>query len=130
MKVIEVLGEANPKDIAATAEIGDPHLTPPDHVVNVATIALTNPTFNVSPEVATFVTDWIKLQTVLQGQAEAVVFRLEQVAPLPTPDELINGTPDWPTWMGTWWASVLRFPWAGQLDSAIASALEWLDGKS
>lgn len=129
MRVKEILGEANPTDIVATAEIGDPRLNPPEHVVNVANIAITNPTFTTSPEVATFVIRWLTQQATLQGQAAEVVARLEQVAPLPTPEELINGNPDWPTWMGQWWASVLRFPWAGQLGEAIVAAWEWLDGK-
>lgn len=130
MIVGEILGSPELFDIVATAEIGDTHLTPPDHVVNVARLAMANKQTQVSEDVANYVKNWVAQQQVLQQQAAEVIAKLEKASPLPTPEQLISGNPDWPTWMGTWWANTLRFPWAGHLAEAIASGLEWLDGKS
>lgn len=129
MKVKTIIGDVNYADIVATAEMGEANLTPPDHVVNVARLAIANPNTEVSDDVAAYVGDWLAQQANLQAQVGDIIARLEAVAPLPTPEQLISGNPDWPTWMGTWWATTLRFDWAGRLGEAIIEAWEWLDGK-
>lgn len=130
MNVKSIMGDVNYADIVATAEVEDPNLTPPEHIVNVARIAMTNPNMEVSDDVAEYVMGWIARQNVVWNMAADVIDRLEGVAPLPTPEQLVNGNPEWPEWMGTWWAATLRFHWAGRLSDAVAEAQEWLDAES
>lgn len=130
MNVKSIIGDVNYMDIIATAEMDDPNLTPPDHVVNVARLAAMNPNVDVSDDVASYVADWLAQQANLQAQVADVLTRLGESAPLPTPEQLVNGNPEWPSWMATWWASTLRFDWAGRLGEAIIEAWEWLDGES
>jgi hypothetical protein len=129
MKVKEIVRGVPLDELLATIEIGYDMrgVKMPEHVTNVALLAHANPNVEVSNEVATYVTDWFDTQRRIQHVAQNILARLEAEAPLPTPDQLISGNPDWPAWVGCWWAGVLRVPWAGLLGVAVAEAMVWLD---
>lgn len=128
MKVKNVVEGVPLAELVGTIEMDDRRLMPPDHVVNVVRIAWVNPSVEVSDDVASFVRSWVSGQRDIQVLASDILVRLEEVAPPPSHKDLIEGTAVFPSWMGEWWASVLRFPWAGQLAEATAAAMEWLDG--
>lgn len=130
MNAGQLAANVDANEILATASLGDQRLTPPEHVVNVAMLAVGNPRYEVSPDVVNFFQDWVHDQIVIQELACEVIARLEERAPSPSPAGIIQGTAEWPGWMNTWWAEVLRFPWAGRLGEAVTSAWGWLDGQS
>lgn len=129
MNAQQLTAEVDPTEILATASLDDPRLTPPEHIINIASLALHNPRYEISSEVAAFFHDWLHDQKAIQALATEVLAKLEQQAPLPTPSDIINGTAQWPGWMTNWWAEVLRFPWAGRLGEAVTEAWGWLDGQ-
>lgn len=99
----------------------------PDHITNVMRLAWSNPLSDVSDDVANFVKDWTERQREWQEFAADTIARLEAEAPLPSHDALVRGDAVWPSWADKWWASVLRTPWAGQLNQAVTEAILWLD---
>lgn len=129
MKASELTTTLPLTDILAHAELGTPDITPPELVTHITTIALTSPETEIPEEPANEFTNWIHQQQVIQELAAEAHQKLEEKAPLPTPEEVIQQTCDWPEWAFTWWGTTIKFPWAGRLAEATAAAWEWLDGQ-
>lgn len=130
MKAHELITTEDATEILATADIGNPSLTPPEHITNIAHLAITNPHFAISPEVVNFFKAWVHDQRAIQELATQVIQALEEKAPLPTHEDIILGGGRWPGWIDTWWGQTLRFSWAGRLGEAVTSAWGWLDAQS
>lgn len=73
---------------------------------------------------------WVEQQTKLQERAMELWVELNQVAPVPTPSDVIGGEPQvFPDWIGTIWQRTILDPWAQDLGDAIEEAEAYIESK-
>jgi len=73
---------------------------------------------------------WVENQTKLQERAMELWVKVNEIDPVPTPEDVTNGkSPVFPDWIGTIWQRTILDPWAQDLNDAIEEAEAYLESK-